>query len=620
MSKRKWTRRGVVIAGASGAAAACAQSVETPPYEGAVAFNHGVASGDPKQDRVVIWTRVSPEQSGDVPVRWIVARNRELTDIVKTGVIAANSARDYTVKVDVTGLRPGAPYFYGFRAGASESTIGKTRTLPRGSAEVARIAVVSCSSFSHGFFNAYESLAEHDDIDLVVHLGDYIYEYGINGYGGDVALQLGRVPAPEVECLGLSDYRARHAQYKTEAELQAAHAMAPWVVVWDDHEVANDTFATGAQNHNEGEGQFAARKQAALQAYYEWMPIRDPETGRAFEAINRSFDYGDLFSLIMLETRLLARTQPLDYAREMPIRQQRWSFTSPTAAVALRDHEADTPGMQRLPAIFEEVGQEMRPVLDWRRAGPMLQTLQAGQSLPAGFFVAPDADAIAALLAAPERQLTGAVQEQWLSEELARSKQAGATWQVIGNQILMAPVLAPDLSRTPPQLAAALERLLPGVTELLKLSRFPFPLNTDAWDGYPAARARVLASLRANAGNALVLTGDTHTAWANEIEDGEGRIAVEFGMTSVTSPSQSDPFAPAGIDFDAGVRARNPHVKYADGTKRGYLVLTLSREQALAEFFGVSNILSKEYETARTAAFTVAADTGPGVGAITPAE
>ncbi len=620
MSKRKWTRRGVVIAGASGAAAACAQSVETPPYAGAVAFNHGVASGDPKQDRVVIWTRVSPEQSGDVPVRWIVARNRELTDIVKTGVIAATSARDYTVKADVTGLRPGAPYFYGFRAGDAASTIGKTRTLPRDGAEVARIAVVSCSSFSHGFFNAYESLAQRQDIDLVVHRGDSIYEYGINGYGGDVALQLGRVPAPEVECLRLSDYRARHAQYKTEAELQAAHAMAPWVVVWDDHEIANDTFATGAQNHNEGEGQFAARKQAALQAYYEWMPIRDPEPGRAFEAINRSFDYGALFSLIMLETRLLARTQPLDYARDMPIRRQRWNFISPEAAVALRDHEADTAGMQRLPAIYEEVGQEMRPVLDWRRAGPMLQTLQAGQPLPSGFFLAPDTDAIDALLAAPERQLTGAVQEQWLSEELRRSKQAGATWQVIGNQVLMAPVLAPDLSRTPPQLAAALERLLPGVTELLKLSRFPFPLNTDAWDGYPAARARLLASVRANAGNALVITGDTHTAWANEIADGEGRIAVEFGTTSITSPSQSDPFAPAGIDFDAGVRARNPHVKYADGTKRGYLVLTLSREQALAEFFGVSNTQSKEYETTRTAAFTVAADDGPGVGAITPAE
>ncbi len=620
MTKRKWTRRGVVIAGASGAAAACAPSVDTPPYDGPVAFNHGVASGDPKQDRVVIWTRVSPEQSGDVPVRWILARNRELTDVVKTGVVATGTARDYTVKVDVTGLRPGAPYFYGFRAGAAESPIGRTSTLPRGNAEVARIAVVSCASYSHGFFNAYESLAQRDDIDLVVHLGDYIYEYGLNGYGGDVALRLGRVPAPEVECLRLSDYRARHAQYKLEAELQAAHAIAPWVVVWDDHEIANDTFATGAQNHNEGEGQFAARKQAALQAYYEWMPIRDPEAGRAFEAINRSFDYGNLFSLIMLETRLLARTEPLDYTRDMPIMRQRWNFTSPTLAVALRDHEADTPGMQRLPAIYEEVGQEMRPVLDWRRAGPMLATLQGGGALPAGFYFAPDTAAIDAILAAPERQIVGAVQEQWLTEELTRSKQSGATWQVIGNQVLMAPLLAPDVSRTPAPVAAALEQLLPGVTELLKLTKFPFTLNPDSWDGYPAARARVLASLRANAGNALVITGDTHTAWANEIADTEGRVAVELGTTSITSPSQSDAFVPGGIDFDAGVRARNPHVKYADGTKRGYLVLTLSRQEALAEFFGVSTVGSKDYETARAAAYTIAADTGPGVGEITPVE
>ncbi|MDZ4690434.1 alkaline phosphatase D family protein [Terricaulis sp.] len=619
MSKRKWTRRGVVIAGASGAAAACAQSVETPPYEGAVAFNHGVASGDPKQDRVVIWTRVSPEQSGDVPVRWIVARNRELTDIVKTGVIAATSARDYTVKADVSGLRPGAPYFYGFRAGAAVSPIGATRTMPRGATDIARVAVVSCSSYSHGFFNAYESLSRRDDIDLVVHLGDYIYEYGLAGYGSEVAIQLGRVPAPEVECLSLADYRARHAQYKTEAELQAAHAMAPWVVVWDDHEVANNLFSTGAENHNEGEGQFASRRQAALQAYYEWMPIREPAPGRAFEAINRSFDYGDLFSLIMLETRLLARTEQLDYAKELPLKTQRWNFTSPTAAVALRDHEPDTATMQRLPAIYEEVGQELRPVLDWRRAGPMLQGLP-GTALPAGFFLAPDVDAINVLLAAPERQLLGAVQEQWLAEELLRSKRSGATWQIIGNQILMAPVDAPDLSRTPAPVAAAIERLLPGVTQLLKLTRFPLPLNTDAWDGYPESRSRVLANIRAAGGNAIVVTGDTHTSWANEINDAQGRVAVEFGATSITSPSDAEIFAPAGIDFGAGVIARNPHVKFSSGLKRGYLVLTLSKEQALAEFFSVSNILSKEYETTRAAAFSVAADDGPGVGAITTAE
>ncbi|HYD86971.1 MAG TPA: alkaline phosphatase D family protein [Vitreimonas sp.] len=616
MTKRGWTRRGALVA-ATGAAAACAPNVETPPYEGIVAFSHGVASGDPKQDRVVIWSRVSPQQSGDVPVRWIVARNRELSDVVKTGVIVATEARDYTVKADVTGLRPGAPYFYGFRAGAAASPVGKTRTLPRGQTNTARIAVVSCSSYSHGFFNAYEALAQRDDIDLVVHLGDYLYEYGLSGYGGDVAIQLGRVPAPEVECVSLNDYRARHAQHKAEAELQAAHALAPWVVVWDDHETANDSFATGAENHDEGEGQFAARKQAALQAYYEWMPIRDPEPGRAFEAINRSFDYGDLFTLIMLETRLLARTEPLDYATQLPVRMQRWNFTSETAAVALRDHEPDTATMRRLPAIYEEVGEELRPVLDWRRAGPMAQNLP---NLPNGFYLAPDVDAITALLNAPERQLMGTAQEQWLADELNRSKRAGATWQVIGNQVLMAPVSAPDLSKTPPQLAAALERLRPGVTQLLKLTRFPFPLNTDSWDGYPGPRSRVLATMRAAGGNALVLTGDTHTAWANEIDDGQGRVAVEFGATSITSPSEAEYFTPAGVDFNAAVRARNPHVKHTDGLRRGFLLLTLTKEQATAEFFAVSTILSKEYETTRAAAFTVAPDAGAGVGPITAVE
>ena len=197
MSKRDWTRRGA-IAAATGAAAACgAPSIATPPYDGGVAFNHGVASGDPKHDRVIIWTRVSPENPGPVPVRWIVARNRELTDVVKTGVIETTEARDYTVKADVTGLREGAPYFYGFRAGSAQSAVGKTRTLPRGRVDQVKLAVASCASYPHGFFNAYEALAQREDVDAVLHLGDYIYEYGLSGYGGDVAIQLGRVPSPE---------------------------------------------------------------------------------------------------------------------------------------------------------------------------------------------------------------------------------------------------------------------------------------------------------------------------------------------------------------------------------------------------------------------------------------
>jgi alkaline phosphatase D len=615
MAKSGWTRRGA-IAAATGAVAACAQSVDTPPYEGVVVFNHGIASGDPQTKKVIIWTRVSPDNPGPVPVRWIVSRNRELTDVVKTGVAETTEARDYTVKVDVTGLRPGAPYFYGFRAGAAESAVGKTRTLPQGQLDELKFAVVSCASFPHGFFNAYEALAERDDIDAVIHLGDYIYEYGLAGYGGDVATRLGRIPSPEVECIRLSDYRARHAQYKTESELQAAHAIAPWIVVWDDHETANNSFATGAENHNEGEGQWANRKQAALQAYYEWMPIRDPEPGAAFEAINRSFQWGNLASIVMVETRLLARTEPFDYNSQLPIEMQRWNVTNPSAPVALRDGEPDVPALQMLPRIYEAVGVETRPVLDWRRAQGLVSD---PKNLPAGFFIAPDVPALNQLLSSPDRQLMGLAQEQWLSDQLHTSVRSGVTWQVLGNQILMAPVNAPDLSGTPAALADALERLLPGVKQQLKLTRFPFPLNTDSWDGYPAARGRVLAAMRAAGGNAIVLTGDTHTAWANEINDADGRVAVEFGATSITSPGDGEYFAPFGIDFSAGVRARNPHVKFTDAIHRGFLLLTLTPERATAEFFTVSNILSKEYETERAAAYTVAPEAGAAIGAITTA-
>lgn len=609
------TRRNALGAIGASTAAACTLDIETPAYGGAIGFNHGVASGDPREDRVIIWTRVTPERAGPVPVRWIVARNRELSDVVKTGVAEANETRDYTLKLDVAGLRPGAPYFYGFRAGDQQSGVGKTRTLPRGRLGQMKLAIVSCASFPHGFFNAYEALAARDDIDAIIHLGDYIYEYGLSGYGGETAIALGRIPSPEVELKSLQDYRQRHAQYKAEPELQAAHAIAPWIVVWDDHEVANDSWVGGADNHNEGEGEWANRKRAALQAYYEWMPIREPEQGRAFEAINRSYRFGDLFTLIMLETRLLARTKPFDYATEMPLKLTRWNFTNPNAPVALRPEEADVAGQRVLPSIFEQIGAQLVPVYDWRRVGP---ALGESERLPRGFHYSADLDAINALLHAPERALLGQAQEQWFGRELAQSQSSGAVWQVIGNQVLMAPVAAPDLSATPPALAQALERLRPGVTQLLDLTREPIPLNTDAWDGYPAVRARVLAQMRAAGGNTIVVTGDTHTAWANELNDGEGRVAVELGANSITSPSDAEYFAAAGIDFSAGVLARNPHIKWIDAAGRGFILLTLTREEATAEFFTVSTILAKQYQTARIAAFTIAPDEGPGIGALTP--
>jgi alkaline phosphatase D len=183
----------------------------------------------------------------------------------------------------------------------------------------------------------------------------------------------------------------------------------------------------------------------------------------------------------------------------------------------------------------------------------------------------------------------------------------------------MAPVTAPDLSQTPPQLAAALEQVRPGVSQLLKLTRFPFPLDPDAWDGYPDARARVLSAIRGSGGNAIVVSGDSHAAWANELGDEHGRVAVEFGGTSVTSPSEAEYFARAGLDFDAGIRSRNPQVKWTDHDKRGFLMLTLTRDSAKAEFFTVSTILARAFETSLDAAFTIAPHGGPGIGAITPA-
>ncbi len=238
---------------------------------------------------------------------------------------------------------------------------------------------------------------------------------------------------------------------------------------------------------------------------------------------------------------------------------------------------------------------------------------QRAESLPSGFTLAPDVARLRELLGAPERALLGSAQEQWLAGELANSSRDGVVWRVIGNQVLMAPVEAPDLSRTPPELAAALERLRPGVARLLKLTRFGFPMSADGWDGYPASRARVLEAMRAAGANAIVLSGDSHSAWVNELNDNRGRVGVELGATSITSPSDASFFQAAGVDFEGGVRARNRHVKWMDAAGHGFLVLSLDRDQARAEFFAVSTILAPTYETSRVAAFAIGAD-----AAVTP--
>ena len=218
---------------------------------------------------------------------------------VATGTVVTGPERDFTVKVDATGLPADGRFYYQFQAAGADSPVGPTRTLPADAPESVRFAVVSCSSYPSGYFHAYREIAGRDDIDAVLHLGDYIYEYGLGGFGTRPAKQLDRVPAPEREAITLDDYRLRHAQYKADPDSQAMHGSHPLIAVWDDHEVANDAWRGGAENHGEADGAWAKRRNAAFRAYLEWMPLRVADEG-ADTRIYRDFDYGGLVSLVML--------------------------------------------------------------------------------------------------------------------------------------------------------------------------------------------------------------------------------------------------------------------------------------------------------------------------------
>ncbi|MBL8550387.1 MAG: alkaline phosphatase D family protein [Hyphomonadaceae bacterium] len=616
MASRGWTRRGALAALTAGVAAACGRRPEAPRYMGVLSFRHGVASGDPQSDRVVIWTRVTPEREGTVPVRWIVARNRHLTNVVQTGVFETDARRDYTVKVDVAGLRPGAAYFYGFSAGDQESPTGQTKALPTGRLEKLSVAVASCASFSHGFFNAYEAIAREKDLDLVIHLGDYIYEYGLEGFGGDRAVALGRLPQPEVECLSLNDYRQRHAQYKAEPELQAAHARCPWICAWDDHEIANNDWSGGAQNHNQGEGDWTARKRAALQAYFEWMPIRDPAQGGAWESLRRSFQFGDLATLLMLETRLSARSRPLDYATDLQPYSTPWDFTNPEAPRAISPAASYPPNVRILPVPYEEVNGQLQPVFDWPR---VKAAIESPSNPPGGLKWAPDRRRLDAARNALDRRMIGTEQEQWLARELAGSVERDRVWQLVGNQVLMAPLWAPDLHNAPQAAVQAAEAAQPGARQLMQFTRWPLPFDLDSWDGYPKDRARVLDVFKRANGNVIVLTGDSHAAWANELNADNMRVAVELGATSITSPGIGDVLQAGGVNVGELIKARNSNVKWTDQLHRGYLKLTLDRRRALAEFMTVSTIASKDYTVARAVGYQVQPAPTSALGPLTPA-
>ncbi|WIV97447.1 alkaline phosphatase D family protein [Kinneretia aquatilis] len=516
-----------------------------------VSFSHGVASGDPQSDRVILWTRVrvaTPAGSTaapdlrDLSLRWEVASDSEFKTIVASGNAEASAARDHTVKVDAGGLQAGQKYFYRFSCQGQLSPVGRTQTLPAAGSAVAqlKLAVFSCANYPAGYFNVYAEAAKRDDLDVAVHLGDYLYEYGRGGYASEQAKTLGREVEPAGETIALDDYRRRYAQYRADADLQRLHAKLPMIAVWDDHEITNDAWMNGAENHQPAtEGDYAKRKAAAIQAYHEWMPIRSQTNT---EQIYRSFAFGNLLALHMLDTRIVGRDEPLDYAK----------YTGAN-----------------------------------------------------GF----DAVSFGKDMAKTDRQLLGAAQNGWLQQQLAASS---ATWQVLGQQVLMgrmnipAPILfeanypGTGVSVSAYAAMVAKSQLAPATLtaqERAVLAQPSIPYNLDAWDGYAAARETVLATARQLNKNLVVLAGDTHNAWASDLQDLAGnQVGVEFATSSVTSPG-----------FEVYLPKETPQVlagaltqligplEYADTSRRGFMVITATAQECRSDWVYVSTITSREY-------------------------
>jgi alkaline phosphatase D len=501
-------------------------------------FLHGVASGDPLQDRVVIWTRVTPAHVArqGVSIVWVVATDADCHHVIGGGQETTDADRDYTIKLDVTGLQPGRTYYYRFYANGEASPIGRMRTLPAAQVSEFKLAAVSCSNYPAGYFHAYAELAKRNDIDVVLHLGDYLYEYQANGYASEDAAALGRVALPETELLTLTDYRQRYAQYRTDINLQQAHSAHAFICVWDDHEVANDAWRDGAENHNPDEGDWSERKAQAIQAYYEWLPVREPEDGYR-ERLYRHFQVGDLLDLYMLDTRIIGRDQQLDYAN-----------------------------------YFDAAG--------------IFDTLSFQSDM-----------------ANPNRTLLGVEQRSWLQKKMQDST---ATWQVMGQQVvagrmnLPIPIVTFQVTFDQYQQLAALAQTNPSVLtpeQWAVLQAPSVPYNLDAWDGYFVERETLFNTARSLDKNVVILSGDTHNAWANNLATLDGdAVGVEFAAPSITSPGLEAYFPDQDPDvLAAGIQQLIEGLKYADLQHRGYMTVHFRPDQTQAEWHYVSTIKQQGY-------------------------
>ncbi|QQV09724.1 alkaline phosphatase D family protein [Acinetobacter johnsonii] len=532
-----------------------------------VQFLHGVASGDPLQTQVIIWTRVTPtDRSARLEVLWEVAKDADFKNITATGKVLTTAAQDFTVKVDVTGLAAGQVYFYRFKSASTYSITGQTKTLAT-QVQSVQFAVCSCSNYPAGYFHVYKEMAKQD-VDVVIHLGDYIYEYGMGGYATEEAVAMGRALADDnnAEIIRLDDYRKRYALYRLDQDLQAAHQRHPFIVIWDDHELANDTWEKGAENHqSDTEGDFLERKLAALAAYFEWMPIRPIDDQHI--KIYRQFDFGTLVQLTMLDTRIIARNVQLDYANYMT-----------ATGLDIAKFQAD--------------------------------------------------------LINPVRSLMGVEQRNWLLQKL---QQSTATWNVLGQQILMSKMFVPaELLMSLAEITAGnpspetLSKITTQITELLKIKArmdagdptvspeekarlaVTAPYNLDAWDGYFAEREILYGTLAQLKKKVVVLAGDTHNAWASDLSSKDGvLVGVELATSSVSSPGLekylSIPMQQLQA-FEFAFTSLIEELNYCNLNQRGYLKVRFIAEQVQADWIFVDSIKHKEYIVDETRSHQVILD------------
>jgi len=559
-----------------------------------VNFNYGVASGDPALDGMVLWTYARYADTGlmnnTVPLKYEVATDNAFTNLIKSGDLSSSSATGFTVKVNVSGLKAGTDYFYRFTSGAFRDGVGKTRTLPRWNATQVKMAVFSCTLYSAGYFNAYAEAAK-SDAQFAIHLGDYIYEYGSDPskFGNTDLLNktsaaaMGRVATPSNDIVSLDDYRTRYAQYRTDPNLQVLHASMPWITVWDDHEFANNAFMTGAENHDpKTQGDWSVRKNNAAQAYHEWLPNRnDPlDVANRFK-IYRRFDFANILSLHMLDTRIEGRVQ---------------QYANYGTATSVADYQPYITGL----TTGSDVSRTMiSPTqLDWLQKGLASST--------AKWQVLGNQDIMAKI---------------WWPASVLTTLGAVAFNPTLANQAAFSQSITDYLTA---KMTAALGGTLNAQqTALLNTSVNPkLPYNLDSWDGYPLNRELVLQSIQALNKPLVTLSGDSHNAWFSQLTTLKGqKVGVEFAGSSVTSPGFESlglgSIAPA---LDGSINSKQwldgngknygliDDLNYIDTKSRGFLMMTFTQDAVKGEYIFLDTVVSNTYKATVGKTITVTPD------------